>query len=89
MRQCRSSCRRCSSGEPYRTLHDAFTPHPSLAPQTARVYDATAATLQGTFAAGAPVLDATFENEGVIYTGGLDGAVKRWVFAKRNLGSEE
>lgn len=35
--------------------------------------------LQGTFAAGAPVLDATFENEGVIYTGGLDGAVKRWV----------
>ncbi|PRW58435.1 mitotic checkpoint [Chlorella sorokiniana] len=48
--------------------------------ETARVYDATAATLQGTFAAGAPVLDATFENEGVIYTGGLDGSVKRYDF---------
>lgn len=54
---------------------------PGPAPQTARVYDIAAATLQGTFAAGAPVLDATFENEGVVYTGGLDGTVKRWVAA--------
>lgn len=47
---------------------------------TARVYDTTAATLQGTFAHGAPVLDAAFENEGLIYTGGLDNAVKRYDF---------
>lgn len=48
-----------------------------VAPQTARVYDVAAGTLQGTFAHGAPVLDAAFENEGLIYTGGLGGAVKR------------
>jgi hypothetical protein len=46
-------------------------------PQTARVYDTGANVLQGTFVAGAPVLDATFETDGVVYTGGLDGAVKR------------
>ncbi|KAL4419466.1 hypothetical protein ABPG77_008268 [Micractinium sp. CCAP 211/92] len=47
---------------------------------TARVYDVAAGTLQGTFAHGAPVLDAAFENEGLIYTGGLGGAVKRYDF---------
>jgi hypothetical protein len=51
--------------------------------QTARVYDIAANTLQGTFAAGAPVLDALFENPGVVYTAGLDGAVKRWVVRRR------
>ncbi|GAB4822734.1 hypothetical protein N2152v2_009780 [Parachlorella kessleri] len=45
-----------------------------------RVYDAAANTLQGTFVHGAPVLDAVFENDGVIYTGGLDNAVKRYDF---------
>lgn len=46
-------------------------------PQSARVYDTSAPALQGTFAAGAPLLDATFESDGVVFTGGLDGAVKR------------
>lgn len=45
--------------------------------QAVRVYDAAAGTLQGTFVHGAPVLDAVFENDGVVYTGGLDNAVKR------------
>ncbi|KAI3433339.1 hypothetical protein D9Q98_003157 [Chlorella vulgaris] len=49
---------------------------------TARVYDIAANILQGTFAAGAPVLDALFENPGVVYTAGLDGAVKRYDFFK-------
>lgn len=41
------------------------------------MYDTAANVLQGTFAAGAPVLDAVFESDGVVYTAGLDGAVKR------------
>lgn len=73
-------CACCAFNCCCRLLGDATRP-PAHFLQTARVYDATAATLQGTFAAGAPVLDATFENEGVIYTGGLDGSVKRWVGA--------
>lgn len=52
-----------------------------VALQTARVYDAAAGALQGTFAHGAPVLDAAFEGEGLIFTGGLDCAVKRWASA--------
>lgn len=52
-------------------------PPPPTTLQTARVYDTAAATLQGTFAAGAQVLDAAFEGEGSIFTGGLDHAVKR------------
>ena len=45
--------------------------------QSVRVYDVAAGSLQGTFAHGAPVLDATFEHEGLVYSGGLDNAVKR------------
>lgn len=59
---------------------------------TARVYDTAANVLQGTFAAGAPVLDAVFESDGVVYTAGLDGAVKRYDFfrgAEAVLGSHE
>ena len=56
---------------------DSCTAVCSVALQTARVYDTAGNVLQGTFAHGAPVLDAVFENEGVIYTGGLDNAVKR------------
>eukprot|EP00887_Chlorella_sp_A99_P005513 scaffold1.g5513.t1 len=47
---------------------------------TVRIYDAAADRLNGTFVHGAPVLDATFEGEGVIYSGGLDGTVKRYDF---------
>lgn len=47
---------------------------------TVRIYDAAADRLNGMFVHGAPVLDATFEGEGVIYSGGLDGTVKRYDF---------
>ena len=54
---------------------------PAHLPQTARLYNTAAYTLQATFAHGAPVLDATFESEGAAFTGGLDCAVKRIDFA--------
>lgn len=47
---------------------------------TVKVYDAAANTLQGTFVHGAPVLDAVFEADGKIFSGGLDNAVKRYDF---------
>ena len=68
-------------GEGRAQLPDSAAPPPpaATAPQTLRVYDAAANTLQGTFAHGAPVLDATFESDGVVYSAGLDGTIKRWV----------
>ncbi|PSC76632.1 mitotic checkpoint [Micractinium conductrix] len=47
---------------------------------TARVYETAEGALRGTFAAGAPLLDAAFENEGAVYTAGLNHAVKRYDF---------
>ena len=45
--------------------------------QLARLYDAKQNVLRGTYAHHSPMLDATFQDQSVIFTGGLDGLVKR------------
>ena len=45
--------------------------------QLARLYDARQNLLRGTYAHQAPLLDATFQDQSIIFTGGLDGLVKR------------
>ena len=74
-------CQRCRCCNPPDALCLPSTSASKLACthrlQTARVYETAEGALRGTFAAGAPLLDAAFENEGAVYTAGLNHAVKR------------
>jgi hypothetical protein len=45
--------------------------------QTARLYDAGRRTLRGSYALVAPALDGAFQDDSVVYVGGLDGLVRR------------
>lgn len=45
---------------------------------SARLYDAQTLSLRFNFAAGAPLLDCCLQHDGAFFTGGLNGAVKRF-----------
>ena len=48
-----------------------------VAAQTARLYDAGRRTLRGSYSLTSPALDGAFQDDSVIYIGGLDGVVRR------------
>ena len=48
-----------------------------VAAQTARLYDAGRRTLRGSYSLTSPALDGAFQDDSVIYVGGLDGVVRR------------
>ena len=45
--------------------------------QTARLYDAGRRMLRGSYSQVAPALDGAFQDDSVVYVGGLDGLVRR------------
>lgn len=49
----------------------------SNAAQTARLYDAGRRMLRGSYSQVAPALDGAFQDDSVVYVGGLDGLVRR------------
>ena len=49
----------------------------SDAAQTARLYDAGRRMLRGSYSQVAPALDGAFQDDSVVYVGGLDGLVRR------------
>ncbi|KAK9846411.1 hypothetical protein WJX81_003316 [Elliptochloris bilobata] len=59
---------------------------------TARLYDAGRRTLRGSYSQVAPALDGAFQDDSVVYVGGLDGLVRRYDFFTRTemvLGEHE
>ena len=53
--------------------------------QLARLYDARQDTLKGSYSHQAPLLDACFQDNSTIFTGGLDCLVKRYVHSHKGL----